>query len=55
MANLTIHASPEFLNEFDWQLRRLSILIEVLEGLVVSSRELHRVLSMLAREAKMRS
>jgi len=26
MANLSIHASPQFLNELDWQLRRLSLL-----------------------------
>ncbi|MBA3813184.1 MAG: hypothetical protein H0X26_01625 [Alphaproteobacteria bacterium] len=54
MANLNIHASPEFLNELDWQLRRLSLLIESLEGLTVSMRDLHGVLSLLLREAYMR-
>ena len=53
MANLSIHASPEFLNELDWQLRRLSLLIESLEGLAVSVRDLHDVLGMLLREARL--
>jgi hypothetical protein len=53
MDNLTIHASPEFLNELDWQLRRLSLLIESLEHLAVSTRDLvQRVLSHLLREAR---
>ncbi|MBA3813556.1 MAG: hypothetical protein H0X26_03560 [Alphaproteobacteria bacterium] len=54
MANLNIHASPEFLNELDWHLRRLSLLIESLEGLAFSLRDLQEVLSLLAREAYMR-
>lgn len=61
MANLSIHASPEFLNELDWQPlvpdlirdQRLSLLIETLEGLTVSTRDLHSVLSILLREARM--
>ena len=53
MANLNIHASPDFLNELDWQLRRLSLLIASLEGLTVSLRDLDEVLSLLLREARM--
>ena len=52
MANLNIHASPEFLNELDWQLRRLSLLIESLEHLAISTRDLQTVLSVLLREAR---
>lgn len=52
MANLNIHASPEFLNELDWQLRRLSLLIETLGGLSVSLGDLHEVLSLMLREAR---
>ena len=51
MSNLNIHASPEFLNELDWQLRRLSLLIEQHEGLAVSLRDLEDVLRYLRREA----
>lgn len=54
MAYVNIHASPEFLNQLDWQLQRLSIFIEMLEGLSISARDLHWVLSTLAREAQMR-
>ena len=54
MANLNIHASPEFLNQLNWQLPRLSIFIEMLEGLAISTRDLHWVLSTLAREAQMK-
>lgn len=54
MAYPNIHASPEFLNQLDWQLQRLSLLIEMLEGLAVSARDLHWVLSTLAREAQRR-
>ncbi len=54
MSNLNIHASPEFLNELDWQLRRLFLLIEVLEGLAASQRDLHGALSLLLREAYIR-
>ena len=53
MANLYIHASPEFLNQLDWQLRRLSLLIESLEGLAISLRDLDEVLSLLLREARL--
>lgn len=54
MADLNIHASPEFLNQLDWQLRRLSLFIEMLEGLAVSMGDLYEVLDTLAREAEMR-
>jgi hypothetical protein len=54
MADLNIHAPPEFLNEFEWQLRRLSLSIEVLESLAVSTRDLHKALSILLKEAKSR-
>ena len=52
MSDFTIHASPEFLNELDWQLRRLSLLIKSMEGFVISLRDLHEVLSHLQREAQ---
>lgn len=52
MANHNIHASPDFLNELDWQLRRLSLLIEVLEGLADSMGDFHTVLSIMLREAR---
>ena len=52
MSDLNIHASPEFLNELDWQLRRLSLFIEALEGLAASQRDLHKVLSTLLEEAQ---
>jgi len=52
MADLNIHASPEFLNELDWQLRRLSLLIESLEHLAISTRDLQTVLGTLLREAR---
>jgi hypothetical protein len=44
MSDLNIHASPEFLNQLDWQLERLSILIEQQEGLAISLRNLEEVL-----------
>lgn len=52
MAKPSIYASSEFLNEFEWQLQRLFLLIGVLEGLAVSTRDLHHVLSILLKEAK---
>lgn len=54
MADLNLHASPEFLNQLDWQLRRLALFIEMLEGLSVSMGDLHEVLDTLTREAEMR-
>lgn len=48
----TIHASPEFLNRLDWQLRRLLLLIEVVEGNAVSLGELHEALHSLLEEAQ---
>ncbi len=50
MAKPSIYTSLEFLNEFEWQLQRLSLLIEVLEGLALSARDLHDGLSILQRE-----
>ena len=52
MSDLTIHASPEFLNRLDWQLRRLLLLIEVVEGNAVSLGELHEALHTLLEEAQ---
>ncbi len=52
MSDLTIHASPEFLNRLDWQLRRLLLLIEVVEGNAVSLRDLHGALNTLTEEAQ---
>jgi hypothetical protein len=52
MSDHTIHASPEFLNDLDWQLRRLSLLIESLEHLAVSIRDLHDVVSILMQQAR---
>ncbi len=52
--NHTIHAPPQFLNAFDWQRRRLSILIEALENLAVSTRDFHEALSLLLREGYIR-
>lgn len=52
MANHNIYASSEFLNELDWQLRRLSLLMESMEHLTISMRDLHAVLSKLLREAR---
>lgn len=54
MSDLNIHPSPEFLNELDWQSRRLSLLIETMEGLVVSIRDLHKVLSTLLKNERAR-
>ena len=39
MAYVNIHASSEFLNQLEWQLGRLSILIEMQEGLAISIRD----------------
>ena len=52
LSNSTIHASPEFLNTLDWQLRRLLLLIEVVEGNAVSLRDLYGALSTLLKEAQ---
>ena len=52
MSDFTIHASPEFLNQLDWQLRRLSLLIEQQEGFAISLRDLEQVLRHLQREAR---
>ena len=52
LSNCNIHASPEFLNRLDWQLRRLLLLIEVVEGNAVSLGELHEALHNLLEEAQ---
>ena len=52
MSNFNIHASPEFLNRLDWQLRRLLLLIEVIEGNAVSLRDFHGALNTLLKEAQ---
>ncbi len=52
MSNSTIHASPEFLNRLDWQLRRLLLLIEVVEGNAISLRDLYGTLNILLKEAQ---
>jgi hypothetical protein len=52
MSNLNINASPEFLNDFQWQLQRLNLLIEMLEGLAVSMRDFEKALNILLKEAK---
>ncbi|MBP9692847.1 MAG: hypothetical protein KBD90_05940 [Alphaproteobacteria bacterium] len=54
MSDLNLHASFEILNEFEWQLRRLIIMIETMEGLAISGRDLHRALSRLLEEVKRR-
>ena len=54
MADLNLHASSEFLNRLDWQLRRLSLYREILEDLTVSLRDLHEVLEALAHETVIR-
>jgi hypothetical protein len=54
MSDTTIHASPEFLNRLDWQLRRLLLLIEVVDGNAVSLGELHEALHTLLEEAQSR-
>ncbi len=54
MSDLNIHASPEFLNTLDWQLRRLLLLIEAVEGNAVSLKDLHGALSTLLQEARSR-
>jgi hypothetical protein len=54
MSNSTIHASPEFLNTLDWQLRRLLLLIEVVEGNAVSLRDLYGTLGTLLMEAQVK-
>ncbi len=54
MSDLNIHASPEFLNRLDWQLRRLLLLIEVVEGNAVSLRDLYGALNTLLEEAQIK-
>lgn len=52
MANLNLHASSEILNEFEWHLCRLVIMIETMEGLAKSGRDLHKALKRLLEEVK---
>ncbi|MBP9692685.1 MAG: hypothetical protein KBD90_05080 [Alphaproteobacteria bacterium] len=52
MCDLNLHASSEILNEFEWQLSRLIIMIEMMEGLATSGRDLHKALSRLLEEVQ---
>ena len=52
MAKPSINTSSQFLNEFEWQLQRLSLLMEVLEGLAKSTRDLHQALNGILKEAQ---
>jgi len=54
MADHNLHASYEILNEFEWQLCRLIIMIETMEGLATSGRDLHKALSILLEEVRRR-
>lgn len=54
MADLNINASSEILNDFEWQLCRLVIMIETMEGLTKSGRDLHKALSLFLEEVKKR-
>jgi len=54
MAKPTLTASTEFFNDFGWQLARLMIMIETIEGLAKSARDLHAAFTRLAKEAEMR-
>jgi hypothetical protein len=52
MADLSINASSEILNDFEWQLSRLVIMIETMEEFTKSGRDLHRALKRLLEEVK---
>jgi len=54
MSKPTLTASTDFLNDFSWQLARLMIMIETIEGLAKSARDLHAAFTLLAKEAEMR-
>ena len=54
MATHNLHASSDFLNQLDWQLRRLSLYREILEDLTVSLRDLQDVLEIMAQETVIR-
>jgi hypothetical protein len=54
MSNLTINASSDFLNDFEWQLQRLSLFIEMVEGFAISMRDFHEALNIILEEVKKR-
>lgn len=54
MSDRNLHASLEILNEFEWQFCHLMIMIETMEGLATSGRDLHKALSILLEEVKRR-
>jgi hypothetical protein len=54
MADHNLNASSEILNDFEWQLCRLAIMIETMEGFTKSVRDLHSVLIRLLEEVKRR-
>jgi len=53
MSKPNITASSDFLNDFKWQLARLIIMIETMEGVTKSARDLHQALNLLLKEARM--
>lgn len=52
MSNLNINASSDFLNDFEWQLQRLALFIEMVEGFALSLRDLSEALNIILKEAK---
>jgi hypothetical protein len=54
MSDLNINASSEILNDFEWQLCRLVIMIETMEEFTKSVRDLHSTLKRLLEEVKRR-
>ena len=54
MSDHNLHASLEILNEFEWQLCRLMIMIETMEGLATSGRDPHKAFSRLLEEVRRR-
>ncbi len=54
MSNLNINASSDFLNDFEWQLQRLVLFIEMVEGFSLSLRDFQEALNIILKEAKAR-
>ena len=54
MADLNINASSEILNDFEWQLQRLVLFIEMVEGFSLSLRDFQEALNIILKEAKAR-
>ncbi|MBP9692207.1 MAG: hypothetical protein KBD90_02625, partial [Alphaproteobacteria bacterium] len=54
LSNLNINASSDFLNDFEWQLQRLALFIEMVEGFSVSLRDFQEALNIILKEAKAR-